>query len=234
MIESKDNSRFRNWMKLKLKKYRDEQDLFLVYGPKLVNLAIDRGYAVEVLTSNPNVQGTLLSQKLMDELSLTETTFDLVAVCKKMSRKISTKNILVLEDIQNPDNVGALIRSAVAFGFNHVVLSLKSADLYNEKTIRASGGALFDCFVERLDIIDFIKEKKLENFQVFGADAHQTSKKPQNDQPLILVLGNEGRGLSDEVKNHVDGLIQIKTNDVESLNVVVAGSILMYEWKNVL
>lgn len=234
MIESKDNPKFKNWMKLKLKKHRDEQNQFLVYGAKLVELAINHGCVLEVITTNPNLSGTQISQKLMNELSLTETPFDIMAVCKKESKMLKPKNILVLEDIQNPDNVGALIRSAVAFGFNHVVLSDKSADLYNEKTIRASGGALFDCFVERLNIYEFIKHKKQENYQIFGADAHETSNQPKKDMPLILVLGNEGRGLSSEIKTVLDGLIQIKTTDVESLNVVVAGSILMYEWKHII
>jgi TrmH family RNA methyltransferase len=166
----------------------------------------------------------------MKELSQTETTFDQMAVCKKLNQILQSDYILVLDDVQNPDNVGALIRSAVAFGFKHVVLSLKSADLYNEKTIRASQGAIFDCFVERRNIIDFLMEYSDKGYQLFGADAHQSANQPEANKPLVLVLGNEGNGLSQDVKELVDGLVQIKTETVESLNVVVAGSILMYEW----
>lgn len=218
-------------MKLKLKKYRDETGLFLVYGPKIVEEARKHNVIQEVITSNSDLEGTKISEKLMKELSQTETTFDVMAVCKKFENKKISNQVLVLDDIQNPDNAGALIRSAVAFGFKHVVFSFKSADLYNEKTIRASGGAIFDCFIERRNVSQFILEMQEKGYQAFGADAHASSNKPAKDQPFILVLGNEGKGLSPDVKATLDGLIQLKTESVESLNVVVAGSILMYDWK---
>ena len=230
MIESKDNQKFKSWMKLKLKKYRDETNLFLVYGKTMVDLALSHGVVTEVITTNEQIEGTLINEKLMKELSQTETTFDQMAVCKKLNQTMQSNYILVLDDVQNPDNVGALLRSAVAFGYKHIVLSLKSADLYNEKTIRASQGAIFDCFVERRNIIDFMMEYSDKGYQIFGADAHQSTNQPEQNKPLILVLGNEGNGLSSDVKDLVDGLVQIKTETVESLNVVVAGSILMYEW----
>jgi len=230
MIESKDNQKFKSWMKLKLKKYRDETNLFLVYGKTMVDLALKHDVVSEVITTNEQIPGTLISEKLMKELSQTETTFDQMAVCKKLNQTLQSNYILVLDDVKNPDNVGALIRSAVAFGFKHIVLSLKSADLYNEKTIRASQGAIFDCFVERRNIVDFILEHVDKGYQIFGADAHESMNQPELNQPLILVLGNEGNGLSDDVKSLVHGLVNIKTETVESLNVVVAGSILMYEW----
>src|SRR5690606_38626924 len=130
MIISKDNSKFKLWMKLKQKKYRDESNLYLVYGPKLVNLAIKHQVVDEIITTNETIQGTLIDPKLMKELSQTETTFDVMAVCRKMAFQTTSNRVLMLDDVQNPDNVGALIRSAVAFGFNHIILSLKSADLY--------------------------------------------------------------------------------------------------------
>ncbi|WP_162164079.1 TrmH family RNA methyltransferase [Acholeplasma hippikon] len=232
VIESKDNQRFKSWMKLKLKKHRDETNLFLVYGKKLVDLALAHGVCEEVVTTNPEIEGTLISEKLMKELSQTETTFDVMAVCKKVSNPIQSDKILVLDDVQNPDNVGALLRSALAFGFKHVILSQKSADLYNEKTIRASQGAIFDVYVERLNLVEFLTLKKDEGYQVFGADAHASKNQPE-EGPIILVLGNEGNGLSNEVKELANGFINIKTETVESLNVVVAGSILMYEWGKV-
>lgn len=233
MIISKDNSKFKLWMKLKQKKYRDESNLYLVYGPKLVNLAIKHQVVDEIITTNETIQGTLIDPKLMKELSQTETTFDVMAVCRKMVFQTTSNRVLMLDDVQNPDNVGALIRSAVAFGFNHIILSLKSADLYNDKTIRASQGAFFDAYIERKDLVSSILEFKDKGYQVFGADAHESANRPNGDQPLVLVLGNEGNGLTHDVKKVLDGLVNIATKDVESLNVVVAGSILMYTWGNV-
>ncbi|WP_162146947.1 TrmH family RNA methyltransferase [Acholeplasma granularum] len=230
MIESKDNKKFKEWMKLKLKKHRDLTNQFLVFGNTLVDLALKNDLVIEIVTSNPEIDGTQIHPKLMKELNLTQTPYDVMAICRKKQNPISSQNILVLDDIQNPDNLGALLRSALAFGFRHVVLSEKSADLYNDKTIRASSGALFELFVERKNIVDFILRKKEDNYQAFGADAHESNLKPIKGNPYILVLGNEGHGLSNEVSHILDGKIKIETQNVESLNVAVAGSILMYEW----
>ena len=230
MIASKDNAKFKSWMKLKTKKYRDQTNRFIVYGKTFVDLARNKGVVEEVVTTNPEIEGTLISDQLMQLLKTTETSYDCFAVCKKLDFKLESKNILILDDVQNPDNVGAILRSALAFDFLHVVLSTHSADLYNDKTIRASGGALFDLFVERLDIYPFIESKKSIGYQVFGADAHASSNLPKKDEPFILILGNEGQGLNKKTIEYLDGRLNIQTKHVESLNVAIAGAILMYEW----
>src|SRR5690554_2386639 len=230
MIESKDNKKFKSWMKLKTKKYRDQTKTFIVYGQTFVDLAQKKGVVEEVVTINPEISGTLISEALMNALKVTETSYDVFAVCKQQNQQIKSDNILVLDDVQNPDNVGAILRSALAFGFLHVVFSNHTADLYHDKTIRASGGALFDLYIERCDIHQFMQTKKINGYQIFGADAHQSKLKPKVDKPFILVLGNEGQGLSEQTKALLDGKVNIKTKHVESLNVAVAGSILMYEW----
>ena len=214
-----------------MKKYRDQHGLFLVYGKHLVTQAKNKGVVLEILTSNEDEEGTLYDKALMDDLQQAETYFDLIAVCKKVENKIESNRILVLDDVQDPDNVGALIRSAAAFGFMHIILSLQSADLYNEKTIRASKGALFDVFVERKPLIETLKKCKEEGYQIIYADAHDEGK-PSKKEKTVLILGNEGHGISQAVKNLADGAIHIETKNVESLNVSVAGAILMYEWRD--
>lgn len=230
MIASKDNAKFKSWMKLKTKKYRDQTNTFIVYGKTFVDLARTKGVVEEVVTTNPDIEGTLITEQLMQLLKTTETSYDCFAVCKKLDFKRESKNILILDDVQNPDNVGAILRSALAFDFLHVVLSTHSADLYNDKTIRASGGALFDLFVERKDIYPFIESKKLAGYQVFGADAHASANSPKKGEPFMLILGNEGQGLNDKTIEYLDGRLNIQTKHVESLNVAIAGAILMYEW----
>ena len=230
MIASKDSKKFKSWMKLKTKKYRDQTGTFIVYGQTFVDLALEKRVVEEIVTTNPNIAGTLISEQLMNQLKVTETSYDVFAVCKKVERSLHSDNILILDDIQNPDNVGAILRSALAFDFLHVVFSKHTADLYNDKTIRASGGALFDLHIERQDIHQFIQTKKAAGYQVFGADAHKSEREPHNQQPFILVLGNEGQGLSKETIDLLDGRLNIQTKHVESLNVAVAGAILMYEW----
>ncbi len=233
MIESKQNKQFKLWKKLKLKKYRDSSDMFLVYGKHIVDKAREKEALIEVLTSNPEIEGTLLSKDLMDELQQTETFIDEIGVCKKLNKPIKSHRILMLDDVQDPDNVGALIRSAAAFDFRHIILSHKSADFYNEKVIRASKGAIFDCYIERANLTLRLGELKAINYQIIGADAHEKGR-VDDVKKVVLVLGNEGHGLNLEVKELCDQFVTIKTKYVESLNVSVAGSILMYEFGGML
>ncbi len=197
----------------------------------MIDKAKETDQLIEILTSNPDVEGTLISKELMDELQQTETYIDQIGVCKKKNTKIESKKILALDDVQDPDNVGALIRSASAFGFRHIILSQKSADLYNEKVIRASKGAIFDCYIERANLVFRLPELKKQGYQIVGADAHEKGA-PKYDQKGVLVMGNEGHGLNIEVKELCDQYVTIKTDHVESLNVSVAGGILMYEWRD--
>ncbi|MFA6800632.1 MAG: RNA methyltransferase [Acholeplasmataceae bacterium] len=231
LIESKQNKQFKTWVKLKTKKYRDEYDMFLVYGKHLIEKAKEKNVLIEIITSNPDKNGTLISLDLMKELQQTPSWIDEIGLCKKENQKIDSTRVLVLDDVQDPDNVGALIRSASAFGFTHIILSLQSADLYNEKTIRASKGAIFDCYIERKPLLDALSQLKEENYIVIAADAHATTTIKQDKiNKIVLILGNEGHGINEQLLPLIDQSVTIKTTHVESLNVSVAGAILMYEW----
>lgn len=230
-ITSRQNNSLKLWIKLKQKKYRDQFDQFLVYGPHLIEEAKKHDAVIDILTSNPKHEGILLSKDLMDELQQAETYFEDIAVCKKTNPKKQSNLVLMLDDVQDPDNVGALIRSAVAFGFVHIVVSNKSADFYNEKVIRASKGALFEAYLERMPLIEAIQTLKDEGYQIIYADAHEQGF-PQKGKKTVLILGNEGHGVSEDVKALSDASVTIETKHVESLNVSVAGGILMYEWRH--
>ncbi len=230
MIVSKDNKQFKLWKKLKTKKFRDLTKSFLVYGDHLIAQAKKHHTIIEMITSNPDKEGILIDSELMLELNYTETPFDSIAVCKVSEDKIESSHILALDDVQDPANMGALIRSASAFGYMHILISNKSADVYNEKTIRASQGAIFDVTHERGNLVELIEKYKVLGYHVMAADAHETKKSMITLDKIVLVLGNEGAGISTEVKSLSDQLITIKTINVESLNVAVAGSILMYEY----
>jgi RNA methyltransferase, TrmH family len=232
LITSKQNKIFKLAKSLILKKYRDIHGLFLVYGNHLVEEAKKQQVIFEILTTDENKGGTLIAKELMDELNQTETSFDIIAICKKTNKKIISNKILLLDDVQDPDNVGALIRSAAAFGFLHVVVSLKSADFYNEKVIRASKGAIFNVYLERRPLVDMILDYKKNGYKIVVADAHQNTK-ASNINKIMLILGNEGKGISEDIKELADFSVKIETINVESLNVSVAGGILMHEWRNI-
>jgi RNA methyltransferase, TrmH family len=232
MMISKQNKNFKLWKSLMLKKYRDVHGLFLIYGSHQIEKAKQAQAIQEIITSDPNLEGTLIDSSLMDELQQAETNFNQIAVCKKINPIQISNKILMLDDVQDPDNVGALIRSASAFGFMHIILSNRSADLYNEKTIRASKGSIFDVYVERRPLELAIKELKEKNYTIVYADAHEQGQIHQKDQ-VVLILGNEGHGVSKEIKMLADASLTIPTKHVESLNVSVAGGILMYEWRDI-
>jgi len=229
MITSKQNKQFKEWLKLKQKKYRDQYDKFLVYGNHIVDIAQRKGYLLEKISSNPEDDATLVTREMIQALTQTETIIEPIGICRKIKLHKKSDRILVLDDVQDPDNVGALLRSASAFGFEKVIISLKTADLYNEKVIRASKGAIFDLDVERKPILEALLQLKKEGYQIAIADAHQNNN-PIQTKPLALVLGNEGQGISTEIRNISDVTLNIKTKNVESLNVSVAGAILMYQW----
>lgn len=230
MITSKQNSSFKLWQKLKLKKYRDIHDMFLVYGEHQIKKAKEKGALIEVLSSDENTDATHLFKPLMDELQQAETYFDQIGVCKKTNLPIVSDQVLILDDIQDPDNLGALIRSAAAFNFLHIIISHKSADAYNEKTIRAAKGSLFDVYIERRPLVDAVIELKQKGYHILCADAHQRGDITKHEK-IALILGNEGHGISDDIKSLANDFVTIETNHVESLNVSVAGAILMYEWR---
>jgi len=226
MIESKDNLVFKNLKKLHQKKYRDQTNTFLVYGEHLIECALRSDCVKEIFTQNPKRFGTLMSAKLMKELSQTQTTFDRVALCIKKENKQSDNKILALDNVQDPDNVGALLRSASAFGFNKVILNQECADVYNDKVIRASQGALFDLEIIRCDLYDYLSQ--LDGFYIMAATTQGSQVINKMDR-IVLVVGNEGKGVSEAILSLADANVTIKTKNVESLNVVVAASILMYE-----
>ena len=230
IITSKQNKSFKLWKNLKLKKYRDAHGMFLVYGKHLIDKAREHQALVEILTTDEIEGMTTLTKDLMEDLQQAETYFDMIGVCKKTNPKKDSPKVLMLDDVQDPDNVGALIRSAAAFGFIHVIVSLKSADFYNEKVIRASKGAIFDVFLERRPLEEAILGFIEKEYQIIYADAHESGE-VNKSKKTVLVLGNEGHGISDAIKALSDQSVHIQTENVESLNVSVAGGILMYEWR---
>lgn len=233
IIESLTNPKFLLWKKLKLKKYRDEHQLFLVYGNHLVTEATRANMLVSTITSNPKLGADfLISKQMFKELCDLPSPPDIMGVCKYLDESYNFGNqVLILDNIQDPDNVGALLRSALAFGFNDIIVSKQTASIYNEKTIRSSQGAIFHLNIVASDLVSAILKLKDDNYLIMGAD-NKSSGNIIDVNKFGLILGNEGSGISQDVNNLVDHFVTIKTNVVESLNVSVAGAILMYQWGN--
>ncbi|NBO23624.1 MAG: RNA methyltransferase [Chlamydiae bacterium] len=157
----------------------------------------------------------------------------LVAVFKKpVEKKNFSFPWLVLDGIQDPGNVGTLFRSALAFDFKTVILLEGCSDPYHDKTIKAARGSTFFLDIHSFSISSFLSLCETKEAKIYYAAAHSTPLKSiEFDKNTALVLGNEGHGVCQQVQKIGEG-IGIKMNPLsESLNVAIAGSILMHEWK---
>lgn len=235
MIESVDNSRIKDIRKLKEKKYRDQYKLFLVEGEHLVLEAYKAGVLKSVIFSGRDidldVEKIEVSEKVMNTISDINT--NIVGVCEIVDNKINLdSNVIILDGVQDPGNLGTIIRSAVAFNVKNIVLSKTSVDLYNTKVLRGCQGMNFHLNIIRDDILDIIDDLKDNNYTVYGTDVVNgiDIKDVKKTGKYAIIMGNEGNGISGEVKDVVDKNIYIKMNkNCESLNVGVSASIILYE-----
>ena len=170
-----------------------------------------------------------------DNYSLEEITdekeWELVQKAIEEDISLSDK-ILILDNVQDPGNLGTIIRSAKAFNINTIVLSLNCVNKYNEKVIRAAQGMLFKVNVVTKDLKYFIPYLKSIGYDVYGTDVVDgvDVKEIDKKDKIAVVMGNEGQGIEPDIKKLIDKNIYIKmSSDCESLNVAVASSIIMYE-----
>ncbi len=234
MISSLANQEIKDLFKLKLKKYRDQTNSFLVFGEHLIEEANKTNKVVKIYTTNEALEGILISQEIMEKLKDTKTPFERIAIVKKPDIKPYSNKILILDDVQDPLNVGSLIRTATGFNFKTIIASNKTADFYNEKVIRATQGTLFYSNLIRGELKEIVIKLKEDNYEIVIAtlDGDTNLNDLKKHQKLALVLGNEGSGISNEIKELATKKTTIKTSNIESLNVSNAGAILMYEVSN--
>lgn len=239
VITSVNNSKIKEIKKLKNSKYSKEQKLFLIEGEHLVKEAFKLNLLKLTISLDDvsyNVPNLIVNKSVLESLSSINSTPNIIGVCKYIDEnKPLGGRILILDNIQDPGNLGTIIRSSVAFNFTSVVLSLDTVSKYNNKVIRSTQGMLFNTNVISCDIKSLIKKLKDENYVIYATDVVggvnvKDIKKPSK---FAIVMGNEGSGVSSDIKNLADCNLYIKMNkDCESLNVAVASSILMYEMQD--
>lgn len=237
LYSSIDNKKIKDIKKLNQKKYREQSKFFLVEGEHLVLEALKAGYLEYAIIEdgydfNINHNNIYVTDKVMKFISELEHNQHIMGVCKMIDNNSKLGNkVLILDDIQDPGNLGTIIRSSVAFSFDTIVLSKNTVDLYNDKVIRATQGLLFNINILVCDIIDFIDGIKGE-YDIIGTrvDNGEDISKIEHKDKIALIMGNEGRGVSTEVLSLCNKYAHIKMNDkCESLNVGVATSIMLYE-----
>ena len=230
MIESVNNEKIKNYAKLNEKKYRDSTNMFLVEGEHLVEEAFKNNIVVEAFSLDQRANTIQVSENVMKKLSNLSTIPKIVAVCRKLDNKDIKGNVLVLDGIQDPGNLGTIIRSAVAFGIDTIIASKDTVDLYNIKVLRATEGMIFNInyIVGDLEVL----LTKLNNYQIFGTNVVNgvTPDKIEINTNYALIIGNEGNGMRDYLLPFINKNLYIPMNNkCESLNAGVATSILLYE-----
>ncbi|KMY57812.1 RNA methyltransferase [Geobacillus sp. FSL K6-0789] len=241
-IESPKNARVKQWKKLQTKKGRDETGLFLLEGFHLVEEAVkSRAPLVELMvderTAIPpgwdvSVPVVIVTEAVMKAISSTETPQGIAAVCRQLPAELEgVKTALLIDAVQDPGNLGTMIRTADAAGIDAVILGEGCADVYNPKVVRATQGSLFHLPVVKGDLAQWIARFKEQGIPVYGTaleNAVDYRTVPPSSS-FALLVGNEGSGVRREWLEMTTETIYIPIyGQAESLNVAVAAGILLY------
>ncbi|MCL1880730.1 MAG: RNA methyltransferase [Oscillospiraceae bacterium] len=232
-------------------------DKFVIEGEKLIFEALSAGVLLNELLvtskheNNPafvSLSKTVISEDLSEYISDTKSPQGVLAMFLKPNYKADfdltnfaeSSRIMLLDCVADPGNVGAIIRSCEAFGFDCVILSNDSADVFNPKVVRASAGSVFRLPCVRLDLYESIVKLKQSGFLVYATALDKTAVSLENlnnsthfegsgGQKLAIVIGNEGRGVSEKVQSVCGQKLYIPIKGAESLNASVAAGIVCYE-----
>ena len=169
---------------------------------------------------------------VMKKVSSLLNPTNVIGVCKILENsEVIGNHILLLDDIQDPGNIGTIIRSSKAFNIDTIILSNNSVDIYNDKVLRSTQGMIFDMNIIYGDLLDIIPNLRDNGYMILGTNVNNgVDVRGIKVSKFALVMGNEGQGVKQEIQNMCDKNLYIKmNNNCESLNVAVATSILLYE-----
>lgn len=253
-ISSRNNEKLKYLRKLGNKTFRDSENSFLIEGTKLFLEAVasQLNFRQIFMTSkwfdsqNPDIKETLASLKkqevpvflvkheLFNSISTMQQSEGIICIIGKIEFKQSSfMRYILLDDVQDPHNVGTIIRTADAAGIDCVITSLKTADIYNEKVLRGSMGSVFHVPVYTVDSLsEYAMALKEKNVKIIGTslDGQALWDREPIISPYAIVLGNESKGVSDKMLQACDVLLKIPIlGQAESLNVATAAGIILYD-----
>ncbi|MFP7493360.1 RNA methyltransferase [Terribacillus saccharophilus] len=241
MITSTQNAQVKQWQKLKRKKDRIKTNTFLIEGFHLVEEAIKAGWTVDQLilreeTEQPewasHLEAVSVSDHVFKSITETETPQGIAAVVQMQDKKLKRHNrILLLDAVQDPGNLGTIIRTADAAGYDAVYVGEGSADRYNHKVIRATQGSIFHLPVLTADLALLLPELQDNGYTVWAAALEGAVDYRDLTAPdkTALLVGNEGAGIDKRLIAQSDMAVKIPIfGKAESLNVSIATGILLY------
>ncbi len=248
VITSRENKIFKKAMLLKTSKGRSQEGLFVIEGIRSVRDAIQKGARLDAVIVKDSVRLDFececpvytFAPKLFDEVSETVTPQGIMAFClmehHSIHDVISQKGdcAVFCESLQDPGNIGTIIRTAHAAFCQGVVLSKGCCDLYNPKIIRSTMSSVMSVpVVTNADIQETVKNFKNSGYTIIAGALSENAVDFYNanlDGKHLIVIGNEGNGVSEELLSMCDKVLKIPMrNDAESLNAAVAGSVMIYE-----
>ena len=254
VITSKDNETIKHIKKLKEKKYRDEYNEFIIEGAKMIEEAIQENANIKsVIICDDCKNQCAIPNELMYEIAKRKCIYvdekifgtitdvinpqGIMAIVEKNNDKeqkidYSQDVFLVLDNIQDPGNMGTILRTADSLNVNQIIVSKGSADIYNLKVVRSTMGAIFRVkVIESDDLTKILREMKKNHVNICATDL-QTDKSIYDIDyhKTAIVIGNEANGVSQKILDLADTKIKIPMiGKTESLNAAVATSIIMYE-----
>lgn len=248
-IESTQNALVKHWKKIvTTRKEREKSGEFIVEGfhlveealknkEQIVQIIVREGVDLPLLWAIDNVVLVEVTDSIAKELAETETSQGVFAHCKQLEvdfeAKANWKKLLLVDAVQDPGNIGTMIRTADAAGIDAVVLGKGCADAYNPKTLRSAQGSHFHIPVVRGELSDWVEDLQDSGIKVYGTalqDAIEYTEVEQS-QSFALIVGNEGSGIHPQLLDKTDQNVIIPIlGQAESLNVAVATGILLYQF----
>ncbi|UUD36996.1 tRNA/rRNA methyltransferase [Mycoplasmopsis californica] len=217
--------------KLNLKKYRYEENKFIIEGIDAINEAKSQNIKLKIYSSNPqNKPDVLITNEEINQILNSKTPQDIFALCEMLKPKEISGLTIVLDNIQDPGNLGTIIRNCVAFGVTNIIIN--GVDLYNDKTLRASKGSIFKINITQTKDLESFLLKLKRTHKIVGTLLDKSAKdiKELKNENYCIVFGNEANGISPSIIKLLDEKYYIPIK-FESLNVAIANAIVLYELK---
>lgn len=247
-ITSTSNETIKYFISLNDKKTRMNAKRFIVEGYHLVNEASKTNLLEAIISTDEkelkkinNVRRYLVNDAIINKIATTKNPQNILGIVKMLDHNITNllpiikgnkTKLIMLDDVNDPGNLGTIIRTAAGLGYDGIIMSPNTVDLYNEKVIRSTQGVMFKIPIIKANLQEVIKLLKKEKVFCIGTaltnakDVKHVTKKDK----FAICLGNEAKGISKEVLDNMDENVRIAmNNDVESLNVSIAAGIIMYE-----
>ncbi|WLD92321.1 RNA methyltransferase [Alkalihalobacillus sp. AL-G] len=247
-IASPKNNRVKEWKKLNSKKGRDKAGCFIIEGPHLVeeallchapvsDLIIDESFQIPAKWHTGNVTTWVVASSVINELSDTESPQGVIAIVENETKPIELNpegTYVLIDGIQDPGNLGTIIRTADSAGVDGVILGSGTVDLFNSKVLRSTQGSLFHIEVTKGNLNEWIDRFKKGGIKVYGTALQDGVAYTKESDPggYALLLGNEANGVSPDLLEKTDQNLFVPIyGKAESLNVAVAAGILLYGMK---